>query len=91
MEPLNPFGEYVDRAVPTSDAATIYDPLVSTNSQELPISYPSLKLGGSKYNHLQSVKECSPRNKPPTATLAYNRFAEPMAECVVIYAALFQN
>ena len=89
MEPLTPFGEYVDRAVATSDAATIYDPLVSTGSQELPISYPSLSLCGSKYNHLQpcSVKEGvrSGTSQPPTATLTYKRFAEPMAEWVVTY------
>ena len=79
MEPLTPFGGYVDRAVTTSDATTIYDPLVSTGSQELPISYPSFNLGGSKYIYLQpcSVKEgVRPGpSQPPTAMLTYKQFA----------------
>ena len=79
MEPLTPFGGYVDRAVATSNTTTIYNPLVSTGSQELPISYPSFNLGGSKYIHLQpcSVKEgVRPGpSQPPTTMLAYKRFA----------------
>lgn len=88
MEPLTPFGEYVDRAVATSDATAIYDPFVATSLQELPISYPGLC--GSKYGHLHpcSVKEgvhSGVTQPPPSATLTYKRFAEPMAEWVVTY------
>ncbi|KAL4075786.1 hypothetical protein J3A83DRAFT_2049804 [Scleroderma citrinum] len=90
LEPLTPFGEYVDRAVATSDATTIYDPLVSASPQERLISIPSAC--GSEYSHHQSyttfaVKEgtCHGGTRPPSATLTYKRFAEPMAEWVVTY------
>lgn len=88
MEPLTPFGEYVDRAVATSDVTAIYDPFVATSLQELPILYPDIC--GSKYSHLQpySVKEgvhSGATQPPPTATLTYKRFAEPMAEWAVTY------
>ncbi|KAG6329093.1 hypothetical protein ID866_9996 [Astraeus odoratus] len=91
MEPLTPFAEYVDRAVATSEAAVVYDPLAQGRSQELHIAHPGPCGSGCSHLHAYPglfVKEeprpteCQP---PPTATLTYKQLAEPMAEWIVTF------
>lgn len=89
IEPLTPFGDYVDRAVATSDAP-VYDPFVANKSQELHITYPGACTPEFDRLHYASavLKEMYRREDnqpPPSASLTYKRLAEPMAECVVSY------
>lgn len=87
IEPLTPFGEYVDRAVASSDPPAIFDPLVQSRSQEL--YFGPCGSGSSDFRVYRntSAKEHprSGENQPPTATLTYKRLAEPIAEWVVTY------
>ncbi|KAI6105508.1 hypothetical protein F5141DRAFT_1216291 [Pisolithus sp. B1] len=88
IEPLTPFGEYVDRAVASSDATAIYDPLVRSRSRELPIAPCSS--GSSDFQlYLDTSAKEDPHScenqSPPTATLTYKRLAEPIADWVITY------
>jgi hypothetical protein len=92
IEPVTPFGDYVDRAVAASDTTVVHDPFVPARSQEfqLPISvncdsqlchlhpYPHAEL---KEESLSAVNE-----QPSTASLIHKQLAEPMAEWLVSYA-----
>lgn len=88
IEPLTPFGEYVDRAVASSDATAIYDPLVRSRSRELPIA--PCGSGSSDFQlYLDTSAKEDPHScenqSPPTATLTYKRLAEPIADWVITY------
>ncbi|KIJ19977.1 hypothetical protein PAXINDRAFT_152970 [Paxillus involutus ATCC 200175] len=90
IEPLTPFGDYVDRAVAASDATVPHDPLAPTRPQEFQFPYSTL-CGAQCYSqchHLQAYSQepfVTPCEQPPTATLAYKKLAEPMAEWMVSY------
>ncbi|KAI6097433.1 hypothetical protein EDD16DRAFT_602447 [Pisolithus croceorrhizus] len=88
IEPLTPFGEYVDRAVASSDTTAIYDPLVHSRSRELPIA--PCGSGSSDFQlYLDTSAKEDPHScesqSPPTATLTYKRLAEPIADWVITY------
>ncbi|KAF9221920.1 hypothetical protein BS17DRAFT_223991 [Gyrodon lividus] len=94
LEPLTPFGDYVDQAVATSDATVAHDPLAPNRPQEFQFPYSAL-CGAQCYSqcyHLQAyphleVKEPSvtASEQPPTATLAYKKLAGPLPEWIVSY------
>ncbi|KAH0839714.1 hypothetical protein J3R83DRAFT_652 [Lanmaoa asiatica] len=91
IEPVTPFGDYVDRVVAASDATVFHDPLVPSGSQELqlPISVNC----DSQFCHLypyphMEVKEESVvtvNEHLSTASLIHKQLAEPMAEWLVSY------
>lgn len=88
IEPVTPFGDYVDRAVAASDA-TLHDPLVPSGSQELSISVNC----DSQFCHFHpylhtDVKEesvVSVNEHLSTASLIHKQLAEPIAEWLVSY------
>ncbi|KAF8559063.1 hypothetical protein OG21DRAFT_1403557 [Imleria badia] len=91
IEPVTPFGDYVDRAVAASDATLLHDPFVPSRSQELqvPLSvncdpqfchlYP--------YPHVEVKEEsvAALNEHPSTASVIHKQLAEPMAEWLVSY------
>lgn len=91
IEPVTPFGDYVDRAVAASDATVVHDPLAPSRSQELqiPISvhcdpqFCHLRL----YPHAEAKEELIVTvNEPPlNASLMHKQLVEPMAEWLVSY------
>ncbi|KAI9574902.1 hypothetical protein HD554DRAFT_2325417 [Boletus coccyginus] len=91
IEPVTPFGDYVDRAVAASDATVLHDPLVPSRSQEfqLPISVNC----DPQFCHLHPYAHVEVKEKPvvavnehpPTASLIHKQLAEPMAEWLVSY------
>jgi len=90
IEPVTPFGDYVDRAVAASDATIVHDPLLPPRSQELQL--PVSAHCDSQFCHLHPYRtefkqqSLSIVNEhPPTATLVYKQLAEPMAEWLVSY------
>lgn len=86
IEPVTPFGDYVDRAVAALDATVL--PLVPTGSQELqlPISV-DLDCHFHPYPHVQAKEQsvAAVNEHPPTASLIHKQLAEPMAEWLVSY------
>ncbi|KIJ70336.1 hypothetical protein HYDPIDRAFT_23451 [Hydnomerulius pinastri MD-312] len=95
IEPLTPFGDYVDRAVATSDDTVVYDPLAPNRPQDLQFPYAA-HCGAQCYPqcyHLQVYPQVEAKEEPviaapeppPTATLTYKKLAEPMAEWIVSY------
>ncbi|KAF9247002.1 hypothetical protein BU15DRAFT_39031 [Melanogaster broomeanus] len=95
LEPLTPFGDYVDRAVAASDATVSLDPLAPNRPQEFQFPYPVL-CGAQCYTqcyHLHSHPHVEVKEEPfitateqaPTASSAYKKLAEPMAEWIVSY------
>jgi len=91
IEPVTPFGDYVDRAVAASDATVLHDPLVPSRSQEfqLPISVTC----DSQFCHLHPYAHVEVKGEPvvaanehpPTASLIHKQLAKPMAEWLVSY------
>lgn len=90
IEPVTPFGDYVDRAVAASDATIIHDPLVPSRPQELqlPISVKcDSQFCHHPYPHMEVEEEpvVAVNEHPPTASLIHKQLAEPMAEWLVSY------
>lgn len=89
IEPVTPFGDYVDRVVAASDATVLHDPLVPSGSQELhlPISVSC----DSQFCHLHPFPEAKEESlfianeHLPTTSLIHKQLAEPMAEWLVSY------
>ena len=91
IEPVTPFGDYVDRAVAASDATLLHDPLVRSKSQELQLPI-SIKCDSQSYHlplypHAEVKEEpiVTMNEHPPTASLIHRQLTEPMAEWLVSY------
>ncbi|KAH7887970.1 hypothetical protein F5I97DRAFT_931619 [Phlebopus sp. FC_14] len=94
IEPLTPFGDYVDRAVATSDPSLPYEPLAPRSQL---YTFPFSAHCGSRCPpnccHLQPYSRADVKEGNPTtasqpsapATLTYRKLAEPMAEWIVSY------
>lgn len=91
IEPVTPFGDYVDRAVAASDATVFHDSLVSSGSQELhlPISVNCdsqvCHLHPYPYMEVKEESVVTVNEHLPTTSLIHKQFAEPMAEWLVSY------
>lgn len=90
IEPLTPFGDYVDRAVAASDATILHDSLVPSRSQELQI--PVSVNCDHQFCHLHHCPHVEAKeesvvavNEPPHPSLIHRQLAEPMAEWLVSY------
>jgi hypothetical protein len=89
LEPLTPFGDYVDRAVAASDVMVSVDPLSPNRPQEF--QYPALCAAQccqvQAYPHVEVKEEpfVTATEQPPTASSAYKKLAEPMAEWIISY------
>lgn len=86
IEPLTPFGDYVDRAVAASDATLFHD-LVPAGSQESRVSgdCDSQCCHLHLYAHVEAKDESDGTMNEPTASLFHKQLAEPMAEWIVSY------
>ena len=91
IEPVTPFGDYVDRVVAASDASILHDSLLPSRSQELqvPVSVDC----DPQFCHLHpcalvEVKQesvAAVNEHPSTASVIHRQLAEPMAEWLVSY------
>lgn len=96
IEPVTPFGEFVDRAVAATQTYTSYDhayPGADVGLQELQYSYQNNVCGpqcyqAQLYQAVEQPKEQAPAPElvvTPSATDAYKKLAEPLAEWVANY------
>ncbi|KAF8450763.1 hypothetical protein L210DRAFT_268146 [Boletus edulis BED1] len=87
IEPVTPFGDYVDRAVAASDATVLHD--FRLQELHLPISVNC----DTQFCHLYPCPHVEAKEEsvavvnehPPTANLLHKQLAEPMAEWLVTY------
>ncbi|KAG2118987.1 uncharacterized protein F5147DRAFT_194580 [Suillus discolor] len=83
--PMTPFTEYVDRVIATSAGTTVSDqiPLRQDNSYQYGLhSYNMVD-----YQYTDQIKQESVASvdSPPSASMKYKMFAEPMADWIVSY------
>ncbi|KAG8218429.1 hypothetical protein J3R82DRAFT_4054 [Butyriboletus roseoflavus] len=79
IEPVTPFGDYVDRAVTASDATILHDPLVPSCDPQFCHLHPY------PYIEVKEESVVTVNEHLPTTSLIHKQLAEPMAEWFVSY------